>query len=119
MASTDSFDVTTFQHLLAVGRLSEAAEQVRQSLTQAPEDPDLLHAASIVCVQSGRLAEAAEWIGRALARRPDSPEFLNSRGAVAYGLGRMEEAEAAFRQALTLAPRDAVAWNNLGNTLKS
>jgi predicted TPR repeat methyltransferase len=62
--------------------------------------------------------EAAENALQALLRRwPEQPDALHFLGVVRHTQGRVDEAVGLIRRALALDPRQAGAWNNLGNVL--
>ena len=84
-------------------------------------DPDLLHEEGLTLLGAGRLDEALDRIGRALdlasaLPAPKTARLQNSFGVVLAEMGQHEAAASSFRIALALAPDDAPAWSNLGNS---
>ena len=98
-------------------------------------DPDLLHEEGLTLLEAGRLDEALDRIGRALDLASAHPlpqtaqpaqqtalpalktaQLHNSFGVVLAEMGQHEAAASSFRTALALAPDDAPAWSNLGNS---
>ena len=76
--------------------------------------------AEVRALVSEGLNAAAEARFEGLAARfSDDASIRNELGAVRYALGDFAGAEAVFREAVSLAPRDAAAHANLGQSLQA
>jgi tetratricopeptide (TPR) repeat protein len=81
-------------------------------------DPDAERRQGVAYVTLGQLPEAIGCFERALTVRDDA----GTRRLLADALkavGRHEDAAREYKRALTLAPRDAAAWFNYGNLLRT
>jgi tetratricopeptide (TPR) repeat protein len=96
------------------GRLAQAEQGYRQTLTAYPRHPDALHMLGILAYQNGRNAAAADLIARAIAAQPDIASFHSNLGLALKDLGRLEDAAASFRRASALTPDAPEPHNNLG-----
>jgi predicted TPR repeat methyltransferase len=67
--------------------------------------------------QRGRLAEAESIYGELLARNAEDADALHYLGVLRMAQGRRAEALELIKRALKITPRNAQAWNNLGNML--
>jgi predicted TPR repeat methyltransferase len=76
---------------------------------------DLLFA--IEHLRSERLDLAEPVLERVLKRHPRQADALHFLGVLRHAQGRTDEAIASIRSSLTVLPRNAGAWNNLGNVL--
>ena len=82
-----------------------------------PKDPkpQLLLAEHFVAL--GALATALQSVDRALAIDSTGIDAYHKKTAVLALLGRFPEAEAAARKSVSIDPRDAIGWANLGDAL--
>jgi tetratricopeptide (TPR) repeat protein len=69
--------------------------------------------------QSGQLEEFEQLAVSITEEFPDDHIGWKALGVAHHKSGRLSESVSAMRQAIKLAPRDAQAHNNLGNTLKN
>lgn len=101
-------------------RIHAAVEQLRAMPTPARGDRQLARATNTLglrAVQTQAYPDAARLFCDALAADPADQEILNN---LAYALekgNRLGEAKTAALATLTLAPRRASAWGNLGTIL--
>ena len=70
-------------------------------------------------LSTGRFAEALAWLQHALDAEPESAELRRECARVAWMMGDFARATADCRAALDRAPGDAMAWNLLGEILRS
>jgi tetratricopeptide (TPR) repeat protein len=114
------------------GRLDEAEDRYRQSLTINEEFGDrpgmasTYHQLGLVAQQRGRLDEAEDWyrqsltISEDLGDRPGMASTYGQLGRVALQRGRLDEAEDWYRQSLTISeefgdrPGMAITYHQLG-----
>ena len=78
--------------------------------------PKTIHDA-IAHHQQGRLREAESIYLDLLLKQPNDVDALHYLGVLRMRQGRRDEAIDFVKRALKLAPRNADAWNNLGNML--
>jgi tetratricopeptide (TPR) repeat protein len=86
------------------GRLGEARKFYEEALRLQPRDPDALHLAGLVHLQTGEAERAVGLIQRAIEELPDNPGFHANLGQAYLALGRAAEARAAFLRAAALDP---------------
>jgi tetratricopeptide (TPR) repeat protein/TolB-like protein/DNA-binding winged helix-turn-helix (wHTH) protein len=98
------------------GRFAEAAEQFR--LVVALDGQNIAGIGNMAAsyMMAGQFAAAAPAFKMAIAVEPRSSTYSNL-GLMYYYLGRYDDAANALRGAIDLAPRDHVAWSNLGDIL--
>ena len=87
-------------------------------LQKGAVDPDLERRQGIAYVTLGRLPDAVGCFERALAVRDDS-ETRRLLADVLKTLGRFDDASREYKRALALDPRNAGAWFNYGNLLRT
>jgi len=98
------------------GRYAEAAEQYRYVV--ALDDRNMVGFRNLgtAYMLGGDFESAAPAFQRAIEIQPD-PLAYSNLGLMYYYLGRMDDAIAAHRRAVELAPKDHLAWSNLGDAL--
>ena len=101
-----------------LGRLDEAAAHYERALAAAPEDPDALHGAGLLLLQSGATERAIELLRGAAERRPDDPALQHNLAAALGQGGRLSEAIDHYRRAIAIRPNYALAWKNLAVALQ-
>jgi Flp pilus assembly protein TadD len=131
------------------GRFVHAHRLGEQLVARDPRDPKVNHLVGVIACQAGQPRRGAELLGQALAARPGDPEIafnlakaLSDAGLVTAALelcgrfpgdprmqrlraeilkaaGDSDAAIAAWRHQTASHPKDAEAWNNLGNALMS
>ncbi len=103
------------------GRLEEAEPIYRRVLSIVPQNTDALFLLGRILHHTQRYSEAAELFARAIAVNPKVAKYYANLAMVvgAPGLGRIEEGIALYRKALTLEPKEAILWSNLGNELRA
>ncbi|MEN2470075.1 tetratricopeptide repeat protein [Burkholderia sp. GS2Y] len=65
----------------------------------------------------GKFAEAEEILRVAIARDPANSDLRNARGVMFAAMNRFLDAVWCYRDALTINPKGAGIWTNLGNAL--
>ncbi len=101
--------------LLQQSRPELAARELRQELTNNPDDP-LAHALLALCLtQQKQHAEATDEARRAVHLAPDFPFAHFVLGAVLEDQDRLTEAEAAVNEAIALEPEEADYFALLGS----
>jgi tetratricopeptide (TPR) repeat protein len=98
------------------GRLREADRIYSELLTIQPNNPDALHLAGVLALQTGNPKLAVERILRAIAFARN-PDFYSHLGEAYRLLGDRELAVQACRAALVINPQHAGALNNMGVAL--
>lgn len=68
-------------------------------------------------LKSNRLAEAESICGELLANDANDADALHFLGVVRMGQGRRDEGIELLKRSLKISPRNAQAWNSLGNLL--
>jgi tetratricopeptide (TPR) repeat protein len=98
--------------LAGLGRTNEAAACIERSITQHPEQPEVLSVAVQLYLQSGQYQPALTVLDRLLAREPRNPELLSNKGLAETELARYDAAIATLTTALTLAPSNSAVRLN-------
>lgn len=86
------------------GRLAESKTLYEQALALEPRNPDALHLAGVVALQSGDPQRGLRLIEQAIEIRPDHPGFQANLGQALLALRRVKDARAAFLRAAALDP---------------
>jgi FkbM family methyltransferase len=97
-----------------LGNLENAESYMRKAVASGPEECSAHFGLGVVLETRGRLNDAVSSYERALELRPLEFDFLVGRG---NARGDAVSAEADFRAALTVRPKSAKAWTNLGAAL--
>lgn len=95
------------------GKLAEAAEHYRRSLSIDAFNPQALSNYGLVMQAQGNMAEAIALFERAIKAGPGDVGALTNLGVILHAEGRLAEAAALFRQVLSLDANDVYALNNL------
>jgi len=101
--STDGLIRSALEHHRA-GRLIESKTLYEQALAIDPRQPDALHLAGVVALQSGDPQRGLRLIQQAIEIRPDNPGFHANLGQALLALRKTEDAHAAFLRAAALDP---------------
>ena len=112
MANAVGILTQAVQHLRN-GHLDKAGSLYEQILQTNPEDPNVLHALSLIAFQTDQYETAVKLMHRAVSMSSKVAEFQNTYGAALAALNRLPEAVAAYRQAIRLKPAYTEAYNNL------
>ena len=104
--------------LQALGRGTEAVEELRLAVNLAPMAPNLRGNLGEVLRQNGELDEAESELRKAIELDPRSAQALNNLGIIHYERRKYEEAVGFYRQAIEIRPDMSEALNNLGNSLR-
>ena len=104
-------------HYVQLGRLPEALDQFRTTLTLAPDHALAAYNIGVIAMGEKRVADAIASFEQALRARPDYAEAHNNLGVALESAGRLEEAERQFRAALSVRSSHAFAHSNLGRIL--
>lgn len=104
--------------LYALRRYSEAAEALAQVTQQKPDNAEAWFFLGVAQFNLKDYAAAAGSLEKAQALAPSAATAANL-GAALYSAGRYSDAERVLSQAVALDGRNAVAWYNLGLTLRS
>ncbi|MEQ8800038.1 MAG: tetratricopeptide repeat protein [Salinisphaeraceae bacterium] len=100
-----------------LGRIDEAAADLRRSLAEEPDDPRALNALGYLLTNhTDRHQEALGYIERALEAEPDDAAIIDSMGWVQYRLGNLEKARDYLERAHERFPDPEVAAH-LGEVL--
>ncbi len=99
------------------GQLAAAKAAFAKVLEKDAEHVPALLALGTVFRHEGSYEEALTHLRRGSALQPDNPLLLTEMAQACEGLGQDAEAEAYYRQVITLTPRVAGAYNNLGFNL--
>jgi len=103
-------------YLYQQGRFAEAAEQFRHVVALDSRNIAGIGNMAASYMMAGDFATAAPAFQMAIAIEPQSSTYSNL-GLMYYYLGRYDEAAVALHGAIELAPKDHVAWSNLGDIL--
>jgi predicted TPR repeat methyltransferase len=82
-----------------------------------PPGPGEILAGAIGLLREDRLTEAEAAFEAVLRTWPQQPDALHYLGVLRHAQGRHDDAIVLVRESLALQPRNAGAWNNLGNIL--
>lgn len=105
--------------LIALGRLDEAAKDLRDAINIAPigfSDPQ--YQLGNLERQRGNFVVAIEWYQAALQINPTGRNILNNLGAAYLQHDRPADAMRIFQSLVQLHPAFASAWYNLGGALE-
>ena len=94
-----------------------ADRELKQALSLAPADADILFYAAVQSLGMGRWDEALKQVNAALALDPLNPSRYQVLTLIQWSRGRLPEAEAAARRALELIPMGPFGHFYLGNVL--
>ena len=100
------------------GRLEEAEQHYRLSLTLLPGRASTLINLAATQLRRGRADDALASADAALRAEADSVDALLHRGTALAQLGRAAEALAAFQRLLAAEPTHAAAWSFSGSLLR-
>lgn len=93
-----------------MGDVDTAEQDLRQLLTQAPDDPQYLNALGYTLVdRTTRYQEGYELVERAYALRPDDPAIMDSMGWALFRLQRFDQARVLLEQAYAASPDGEIA----------
>lgn len=104
--------------LYALRRYSEAAEALSQVTQQKPDNAEAWFFLGVTQFNLKDYSAAAGSLEKAQALAPSAATAANL-GAALYSADRYSDAERVLSQAVALDARNAVAWYNLGLTLRS
>ncbi len=96
-------------------QLDKAAEMYQKALAIEADYHEALTNLGAIYQLQGQLKEAERCYRQALAIQADAQSYLNL-GTALYALGLHKQAIEAFQQALSLNPKLADGWNDLGET---
>lgn len=99
---------------LDMGRVDQAAAQLRPALASHPEHPEVLRLHAGILSLRGDHARAIAAMQRAVKLRPVDPLYFNTLGSVLGSSGDFDGAIHALHRACELQPGLAIAWYNLG-----
>ena len=112
---------TRAMRALRGGRVDEAKALARRALEVAPDDPEVLRAASEISWALGAAAATAMLIERAIAHKnepaPTSWQLLLARARAREG--KTDDAVRAYRAALVSGPDDVDGWRELARAMQS
>lgn len=100
--------------LWRVGSLPGAAEAYRRASLAKPKEALYVAALARLYVQSNNRERASYWYRKLLLLRPGNMRLTMEAAQYAMQQGQPLEAELLLKRALAKAPRDADAWNLLG-----
>lgn len=105
------------ESLRAIGSNERVIEMVSQTLTIAPENPDLLMLLGRAFLAEKNYDGAAQAFYKAAALDPSQSAAYASLGLALDHQGRHQNAQAAYKQALTLSPNRTSTLTNYGLSL--
>jgi len=94
------------------GKLDEAAAAIRQSLSDAPDNPIAIWDLGLVALQQGNYPEAEEEMRESIAIQPTYGAY-SAMSEVLLSEGKNQNAVDASRRALAMDPKNYLAWGNL------
>lgn len=98
----------------SAANLTAGIAQLRSALERhSPPEPEFYHQLAEALYRTSNDTEAILWYRKALERDPAYLPAIRNLGATLTRMGRFAEADEVLRR----APRDAVALNNLGESL--
>ncbi len=100
------------------GRISEAEELYRKTISADPKNFDALHMLGIVCSGNGKNQDADKFFRAALAIDSGFPPCHVNYGFYLLKQKRLDEAVVSFDKALALFPNFPEAWLGRGNALR-
>lgn len=96
------------------GRFTEAAVQIEELITQAPQSFELHELLGLVYSAQSKDAKAATHLQMAVQLQPNSAPARSNLAASLVRLGRLGPAETEFRKAAELEPKNFDTNHNLG-----
>jgi len=100
-------------HLVRIGLLHRALEDIERGLEELPHDGRLLHFRAAVLLESGRLADARAAFEAASRAGAPPAEVACGLGTIAWWSDDRNEAKRQFQHALAADPRSLLARYNL------
>src|SRR5207253_878673 len=97
-----------------MARFAAQAAQVEECMPEFLTNPVSLLREATQHLQAGRLAEAEAIYRRILQADPRQPDALHYLGLVAGQVKQFDAAVNLIQQSLTVSPKNASAWSNLG-----
>jgi DNA-binding winged helix-turn-helix (wHTH) protein/TolB-like protein len=111
---SDAYGFPDGGYLVAMGRLDEVFDGLKQSLSWAPTEPWLTYCAGKILFLMRRDEEAAQYFKKTLSLNPNATLAYNGLGRVYLHQGRYDEAIAEFQKADDLAEHLPCARAPLG-----
>lgn len=100
--------------LIDKGRVEEAKKAIAEARVLSPEDSALIIAEANLYYQTKDYATYKKLIGEALMKTPNDVDLLFNYGAVSSSMGNSKEAKEYFEKVISIDPKNAKAYNNLG-----
>ncbi|HEX6860111.1 MAG TPA: tetratricopeptide repeat protein [Caulobacteraceae bacterium] len=99
-----------------LGRWPDAEADLKQALSQQPDEPELLNYLGYTWIDRGeRLQEALDMVRRASEANPNSGAMVDSLGWAYYRLGDYKQAVEKLERAVELDPADPEINHHLGD----
>lgn len=115
--SEDQALAVAFEHHQS-GRLAEALDIYKGILHENPRQPDALHLAGVIALQTGQSDLAIDLIGQAIDVKPYFLYYCNLGNAF-KAQGQVDQAKECYGQALALKSDHAESHYNLGVVLQA
>ena len=112
----------TARELLAKGQRDEAIRVLHQTLDANPQNADARVLLGLALIESGDYAAARaqlDYALRTLGHRPDAAYALYLRAKADTALDQVRTARTDLQQAVSIQPRFAEAWSDLGEARKT
>jgi tetratricopeptide (TPR) repeat protein len=105
-------------HLMFVGRLEEAEQELRKALHNAPERFDLRMTLGSVLNERENWDDALTQFETALKQSPNNTTILDGLGILVLGMGDGERGLEIFEQLLRYEPDNIAFWANLATAYR-
>jgi len=115
--------ITVADALAQVGQLTREGQYVaaealcREVASLAPQQPEVWHLLSVLCLAQMKWSEAETSLVQAVALAPGEPRFWADLSVALRAQRRPIESEWYIRRAISLDSNAAVFWSNLGGVL--
>jgi Flp pilus assembly protein TadD len=115
---TTHAELARVQHLVSLGRGTDAVAEATRLLARSPDDAEVLRLLALAHDVAGDPAEAVSWARRAVAAAPDHARAHVALSRTLRGARRFQDAAVAAYEALRLAPNDPSAARSYAVALK-
>lgn len=101
-----------------IGNLQEALNKYLHIISIYPEQPDALHLAGVVYMQTNNHEQAIDHIKKATKLAPQNTDAWNNLGISYFGAKKFKLAVKSYKKCLSLNKEHFQALNNLGNAYR-
>jgi Tfp pilus assembly protein PilF len=105
--------------LMAVGRVDEASDNLKQTLSSTPNNSNALSLQAIIAIVKNNKDEALNLANKAVAASPDSATAQIALSYAQQANFDLEGSRTSLEKAVELEPENALAWARLAEVMSS